>query len=658
MKKLVISIIAFIAISISVMAQEKSRKELRGDKYYTIYAFDKAIDFYVHTKQLSKEGRRHLAESYHKINMNIESEAAYSELINTGTTDILPEDYYNYAMVLKNNGKYDQANKWMDKFTEVKPNDLRAKSYVAHKNELSYLLKDQANYKINHMNVNTEADDFGTCYYKDKLVFSSSRSVAKMVVKKDNWSGKPFLNMYVSDFEGAQMKTPERFYKRLDGKLNDGPASFSNDGTYMAFTSNNHDAKRKDKVVRIEIYFSTYTDGKWSTPEPFFLNSKEYSVGHPCLSADGKTMYFSCDMPGGFGRVDIYRISKNEKGTWGKPENMGSDINTEGDELFPFFEQSSSTLFFASNGQFGLGGLDIFMCPLYGYEIGRVQNLGFPLNTPQDDFAIIVNGTMTNGYFSSNRTGGNGADDIYAIDFLKPLKAGKRIEGFAKSTNGASVPKTFITLFDDKGIVLDTITTKDNGAYFFSVAADKQFKLTGVKENYTDGICFVSTFEKEPVVKADVILSMKKEAIAAKIKIGADLGKILEFNPDRIYFDVDKYNIRPDAQTELAYIIKVMNEFPKMVVELRAYTDCRETEKYNQILSDKRAKVSAWYIKTRITNPERINGKGYGETKLMNNCACEGDVVSSCTDDEHQKNRRTEFIIVKEPNAILPLSAD
>jgi outer membrane protein OmpA-like peptidoglycan-associated protein/Tol biopolymer transport system component len=647
MKHLFISILLITGISIGVFAQEKSRKELRGDKYYTIYAFDKAVDFYSHTKQLSMEGQRRLAESYHNLDKNMEAEITYSKLIsNSGVP--LAEDYYSYAMILKINGKYDNVNNWMDKFTALKPNDLRAKSYTAHKNELPELLKDQGNFKITQLDVNTSADDFGTCYYKDKIVFSSSRAFAKMIVRKDNWSEQPYLDMYVSDLDGIQLKKPEIFHKNLDGKLNDGPASFSNDGTYMAFTSNNYDVKRKDKIVRIEIYFSSYSDGKWSKPEPFFMNNKDYSVGHPCLMADGKTMYFSCDMPGGFGKADIYKISKDEKGVWGRPENMGDKINTEGDELFPFYEPRSETLFFTSNGQYGLGGLDIFMCAVKGKEVGNIQNVGFPLNTQHDDFALMVNGNVKTGYFSSNRTGANGDDDIYAVDILKMLQNGKRIEGVTKNPDGTIIPNTFITLIDDKGEILDTLTTKDDGVYTFFVASDKQFKVTGKKQDYTDGFCLANTLGKELIIKADIILSSKKEVVEVKINLGADLGKILKFNPDKIYFDVDKFNIRPDAETELAYIIKIMNDFPTMQVELRAHTDCRETMEYNQILSDKRAQSSADYIKRRISNPSRIYGKGYGETRLVNNCACEGDVVSNCTSEEQQKNRRTEFIIVKQ----------
>jgi outer membrane protein OmpA-like peptidoglycan-associated protein len=203
-------------------------------------------------------------------------------------------------------------------------------------------------------------------------------------------------------------------------------------------------------------------------------------------------------------------------------------------------------------------------------------------------------------------------------------------------------------LFDEKGIVIDTVTTKANSAYAFLVDADKNFKLTGNKQGYIEGSTVTNTFSKEFIVKADVVLLKKEGIIVQKMIVGADLGIILELKP--IYFDVDKYNIRPDAEIELGKIIKTMNENPEMLIELRSYADCRASKEYNQILSDKRAKVPAWYIKARITKPERIHGIGFGESNLVSGCACEGSVISSCSEEEFQKDRRTEFIIVKKIN--------
>ncbi len=656
MKKLYIPLVLFIGIGLNLNAQEapakKACKEKRGDKYAFNYSFDKAIDSYTRTKHLSTEGQRKLAESYRSINQNIKSEEAYSVLV-AKPNGILPEDYYNYAMVLKSNGKFDESGKWMDKFAALKPADLRVKDYAANKTEFSSLSKDDGKYKINTLTVNTDADDFGTCYYKNKIVFASTGANPKWTQKKYNLNGKPFLDMYVSEIENGQLKAPEKFGKNLNGKLHDGPASFNKDGTYMAFTRNNYDLKRKERVNKVQICFSTLKDGEWTAPEPFALNNKDYSVGHPCLTANGNTMYFTSDMPGGFGGADIYRISKDEKGAWGKAENLGDKINTEGDELYPFYEEKNGVLFFSSNGRFGLGGLDIFSCAVNGSKFGTVRNAGAPLNTSSDDFALIVDENLKTGYFSSNRNGGNGADDIYSVDLLK-LDIGKKIEGFAKDNKGSVIPQTAIVLFDNRGQAIDSLTTKGDGAYTFLADSDKYYKLTGKKENYNDGETAVTTFGKEYIIKADVTLLQKEEPIAEKIKVGADLGKILALNA--IYFDYKKFNIRPDAAIELDQIVKVMNEYPEMVVQLSAHTDCRASKAFNQKLSEKRAATTAGYVKKRITKPSRIYGKGYGETQLVSGCACEGKVVSNCSDEEFQKDRRSEFIIIKKID--MPLLTD
>lgn len=643
MKHLLILILAIAGLGNNAFAKGKSNKEVRGDKYYFVYSFDKAIDSYTEAKQLTTEGQRRLADSYCNMNQHADCEAAYAKLISMADGN-LPNDYFCYAMILKGNGKNVQSNSTMDKMVELYPNDLRAKDYAAHKGELAEMSKDDGSYLIQHLNFNTDAEDFGPAYYKNQVVFASSRGTGKMYERKYNWNGKPFLNLYVSDVDQHELKSPVLFDKSFDGKMHDGPATFSKDGKFMVFTRNNYDLKRKDKVVVLQICFSTFTDGKWSKPESFILNSKDYSVGHPCLTPDGNTMYFTSDMPGGFGGADIYRITKDEKGTWGKAENLGNGINTEGDELFPFYDDNNKILFFSSNGRYGLGGLDVFICTREGAGFGKVYNAGFPLNTTADDFGVVLDEKLSKGYFSSNRTGGSGDDDIYSFDVLK-LNIGKRIDGLAMDVKGNIVPQTFVTLFDDNGNILTTVLTKDDGAYLFYVDANKNYKLTGTKVNYREGANVVSTTGNQVIYTANVILLQEEKIVAEKIEVNSDLGKIAELKP--IYFDYNKHNIRPDAATELDKIVKIMNENPTVVVELSSYTDCRGTVSYNQKLSERRAASTVDYIKQRITNPERISGKGYSESKSVNSCECEGSKVSTCTEEEYQKNRRSEFIVKK-----------
>lgn len=645
MNKLLLSLILILGFGFTASADPKSRRELRGDKHFFVYRFEKAIDAYTHTKSLTTEGQRRLAKSYWNLGQHEQAESAYARLVNC--TDCTGEDFYSYAMILKANGKIDQSDLWMDKFATTNPDDLRAKDYKANQAKRSQLSKDDGKYKVDYLSINTEDDDYGTSYFNNQIVFASSRAKPKMIVKKYNWTGKAFGDIFVADVDGNQLKDPENFGKKLNGKMHDGPVCFSRNNTYLAFTRNNYETERKDRVINLEICFSTLTDGKWSDPEPFYLNNIDYSVGHPSLSADGNTMYFSSNKSGGYGGADIYKVSRNAQGTWGAAENMGTEINTEGDEMFPFFEEKNGILFFASNGRFGLGGLDIFVCPMDGANPGRVINAGAPMNTTADDFALIVDSSLDKGYLSSNRAGGKNGDDIYAVDILDGFDIGKKIKGIAKDKNGKIIPGTFVTLFDDNNNVLDTVTTKSDGAYAFFADKNKTMKLTGQKEAYTDGTSPVSTYVPAYIITVDMVLldEEKEVTIVKAAPVGTDLGVLLVLNP--IYFDLNQSFIRADAETELLKIVKTMNANPTMVVEISSYADCRESDEYNQSLSNRRAQSSVEFIKSRITKPERISGKGYGESKLVNDCACDGAEVSSCSEAEHQKNRRTEFRIVK-----------
>ncbi len=655
MKKILISAIVFIGIgsnvysqntstlltshkTIKIVSEEKSAKELKGDKFYFTYYFEKAIKYYSEANAantLTTEGKRKLAESYQNMGQNSDAETIYSALVNSNS-EVLPEDYYAYAMILKSNSKMDESTIWMEKFAFLKPDDLRSRSFILNRNNLSQMQENTGGSKVTNMNINSSSADFATSYYKNQVVFTSSRRTNKIFQKKYNWNRQSYCNMYVSEIDGTQLKNAEGFDKKINSKMHDGPASFSNDGTFMAFTKNHYKDRSTDKIVELQIYFSTFTDGKWSKAVPFTFNNQLYSVGHPSLSADGKTMYFTCDMPGGFGGSDIYKTVKDNAGTWQKPENLGNKINTESDEMFPFIEEKNGFLFFASNGHFGLGGFDVFYNELNGTE---TVNMGIPVNSTQDDFALILNDKMNKGYFSSNRLGGIGDDDIYSVDLIKALKINIRIEGIAKDINENHLPFTFITLKDSDGNTLDTLTTQEAGFYSFKAIKDKNYVIVGNKATYLEGTSVANTFSEDTLVRSDVILLQKE------IVVNEDLAKAIYLNS--IYFDFAQYAIRPDAALELDKIVKIMNQYPKLEVSLGSHTDCRGTETYNGYLSDYRATTSINYIKARISNPERISGKGYGETKLLNGCSCEGEVKSSCSKEEHQLNRRTEFIVIK-----------
>lgn len=696
---------------------QKLATEIKGDEYFKEYSFFKAIEKYNLCEFLTLDGQRKLAESYRNVAYYVEALEAYSQFVSKPKAT--PEDYFNYAILLKTVGKYADANAWMDKFATAKPNDLRALNYIKTKEEIPNFRKNQGRFTIKDLAINSEDKDFAPTYFNKSIVFSSTRAGIPSIVRRYNWDEFPFLNLFQSDIEDGELTDPYYFNPKFNKKWHEGTASFSNKGTFVAYTRDDYKGKSREGVVKLQLFFSSFDGRKWSEPVPFKLNNPEYSVGHPSLSEDGKTLYFASDMPGGIGGVDIYRIRRNDKGVWGKQENLGKTINTEGNEMFPFYEEKTNTLFFASNGLNGIGGLDIYFSRNRQDVFSDPKNIGAPINSPFDDFSLIIDKDIKSGYFASNREDGQGDDDIYSFKVEKSFFSAKRIIGVAKDRKGRALSDVDVTLYDNNKNVIATVKTLANGAYEFDAEADILYSLNGIKPKFTDGSNEADTHTKADVVVADVVLqNMYKKLIGtAKDKTGeilaetvvkltekggAEIGMITttkdgkyEFDilanklyalvgkkpnyfdgkntansntpedvivadvvlqdlkkdrlikVDPIYFDLSKWNIRPDAAKVLDQIVAIMNEYPTLEIELGSHTDCRSSYKFNMDLSTKRAKASAEYIKKRITRPERIYGKGYGESQLLTNCPCEGKVKSTCTEEEHQMNRRTEFKIIK-----------
>ena len=565
MKKYIQVLAIILLASIDIKAQEKTTKEKNGDEFYFVYLYKKAIDEYKNASYLTSHGQRQLAKSYQKTGAFDLAENEYKKLI-VRTEGKRAEDFYDYAMVLKSNGKYLESNIEMENFSTLIPKDLRVIDYNKNKTKLNQLLTDKGESKVKNLFFNSSAQDFGTTLFKDKIVFTSSRS-SQLAPRKSNINGLPFLNIYISEVKNGETQTPIEFDPSINSNMNDGPVSFNQDGTLMAYTQNNNNLAKSERIVNLQLIFRSFKDGIWSANMPFILNNKDYSVGHAALSSDGNTMYFASDMPGGYGGSDIYRIKKESNGQWNKAENLGININTEGDETFPYFDENSGSILFTSNGRFGLGGFDIFVSKINSNGFQTAINAGAPLNSQYDDFAAILDAKTKKYYFSSNRPSGKGNDDIYTMDLVET----KKIDEVVKGVETISHTKT---------------------------------------EN--------------------------------KIEVGDDSSLLLNFV--KIYFDLDKYAIRPDAIPLLNNIISTMNIYPTIIVGLRAHTDCRNTNTYNQLLSNKRAQSTINYIKGKITNPNRIYGQGYGESRLINECTCDIN-ENFCSEESHQKNRRVEFFI-------------
>lgn len=636
-RRIYLSII-FIGIIMISFAQDTDHIKLKkANDYFNKFSFSKAIEMYEESDDRSLETLRNLAISYSKVEDFQKAEELFSEIVTIDSSTV--EDYFLFASILEINQKYNEAKDWMELFYLRVPNDKRALSFY-HNDDYSIFLEDKGQFSIEHLPFNTEHQEFSAVYFHESVLFASTRRKVQSIQREWNWNELPYLSLYQvskkEDNPETQWGSVFHFSRKLNKKYHDGPVAFNSEETKMYLTRNNYDEKSSDGAIKLKLFSADLNeDGSWSELQAFPYNSPEYSIGHASITKDGKWMYFASDMPGGFGAVDIYKVEIKEEGSYGVPINLGEEVNTEANEMFPFIHQSG-ILFFASDGLSGLGGLDVFYGHIgaNGFKCG-VKNIGFPINTNKDDFAFVLDSIGLTGFFSSNREGGKGDDDIYAFDLDFPFECQKILKGTTLTQFGDTITNALVSLFAEDGELIESVQSDSIGGYLFMVEADKNYSLTGQKPTYFDGKNKADTYTDEEIIIVNLVL--KKDIVV--------LAEIVQINP--IFFDFDKFYIRPDAAIELDKIVEVMNEYDSLVVELGSHTDCRGTMAYNEWLSDKRAKASAQYIKERITNSERIYGKGYGEYKLLNGCECEGDIKVDCSEEAHQLNRRTEFRVIK-----------
>ncbi|HQZ26383.1 MAG TPA: OmpA family protein, partial [Flavobacterium sp.] len=393
-------------------------------------------------------------------------------------------------------------------------------------------------------------------------------------------------------------------------------------------------------VTLVKIYKASFENDNWDKVTELPFDSDLYSVAHPTLSPDEKTLYFASDMPGTLGQSDLFKVKINEDGSYGTPQNLGKGINTEGRETFPQITDENE-LYFASDGHPGLGGLDVFVTKMAADgTLGEIQNVGDGINSPKDDFAYLIDTKSRRGFVSSNRDGGQGYDDIYKFLETRKLVCLQELYGNVTDLNTSQIlPDTKMSLFDSEFKLINTAVTDAEGNYKFDVECGKNYNVRAAKPDYITKEQKIAIARENG--KTNLNFTLEKEV--CKVAVGDDLGKC--FGIKMIYFDLDKYNIRTEAALDLEKILDVLNQNPTMKLDIRSHTDCRQTVQYNQVLSDRRAKSTiAWLVKNGI-DASRLTGKGYGETQLVNDCGCEPTNKSNCTEEQHQMNRRSEFII-------------
>jgi outer membrane protein OmpA-like peptidoglycan-associated protein/tetratricopeptide (TPR) repeat protein len=644
---LCLSILCFTTLS----NYAQKAKVSNADKKYDKYAYVDAIKTY---ERVAEKGHKepkmfeNLGNAYY-FNSEYAKAAKWYEQLFDLTTNVDPEIYYRYAQCLRSIGQNEKATEMLKMYNKKSDNSTKGEEYIKEVNYLDKIKANSGRYTIKDAGINSKYSDYGSSFYNDKLVFTSSRDTGSLGQRKHTWTDQYFTNLYESNLtiDSLSADIPKKFSKSVKSRFHEASAVFTKDGNTMYFTRNNFlegkKGKNTDNVTLIKIYKASYVNNDWANITELPFNSDNYSTAHPALSADEKTLYFASNMPGTIGESDIFKVSINNDGSFGMPQNLGKVINTSGKETFPFVTDENE-IYFASDTHSGLGGLDIFVSEIKpDGTFGEVQNVGADVNSSKDDFAYLINTKNRIGFFSSNRDGGKGYDDIYQFKEIKRLakKCKPELSGIlTESENGKIIPNTVVadakvTLYNDQHVAISSKETDENGYYLFDVDSKNTYSIRAEKDKY-------NTVEKTitiPVNDCKIRLDLTLEKTICKVTIGDDLGTC--FGIKWIYFDLDKSNIRPEAALDLAKILDVMTLNPTMKLDIRSHTDSRATFKYNEALSQRRAKsTKEWLIKNGVS-PDRLTSKGYGETQLVNNCS---DSVK-CTEEEHQQNRRSEFII-------------
>lgn len=714
-----LAVLAAMLIAAGLSAQ-KLQQRMAG-RYADVFDYRKVAAIY---EDLDARGKsdaatlRQLARAYTKLGDAASAEGAYRRLmIAPGRT---ADDVLAFGDALRATGKYSEALEQYQVYAKERPDDPRVKGYLRSPDLFYRLKRDSASATIRKVPINSPQADLGMSVMGEYLLFSSARGEGVGGHRTYAWDDQPFLNLYSAELKGETAENPLVMRQHVNSRWHDGTVSFDSLARRMYFTRNNvwYGTVKKSKrgELNLGIYFSDVVKGEfgqeeWGNIVPFDHNDPEHNLGHPCVSPDGRTLYFASDRPGGEGGVDIW-MCRNLGNQWGAPENMGPKVNTPGDEMHPYMG-GNGTLYFASNGHPGLGGFDLFYTRLGTSGPGTVFNMGYPMNTHWNDHGLMLINDST-GFFVSDRPGGQGSDDIYGCTIRLPLMrlAGRIIDkatrepieaadlivkdgkgepvkrstlemlpggrftldaeyreryvlvanavGYQQAempvaTNddpleeiviemekydylaegtvydgntGQPLAGVTVLLTDAQGQEVARHTTDASGNYRFPLEKERDYKLQADKESYFKQSARISTkANPNPVIRTDFRL------------YPLEVNQVVRL--DNIFYDYNKWNIRPDAALELDKLVQTLRDNPSVRIELSSHTDCRGKDAYNMSLSEKRAKSAVDYLISQGIEKARLVSKGYGESKPSEACICE-----KCTDDQHQRNRRTEFKVL------------
>ena len=700
LKKIVLLALVILMSGVTFAQKKKSRTD-KANSEFARYSYIDARKIYEGI--LEDDPNNGTAEIYQKLGDTYYFNSEYAEAVDKYKKlksmfpgDMTPEYSYRLSQSLKSQGKYDEAEEAL-----VGVDMSMFKTAIIDADFNDETAKKTQRFLVNKVSINTPSSDFGASFYGDKLVYASAAKEGEGI-KTDVWTGQPFLDIYVADMDDKGNLT---YVGPINGDINtrfhESSAAFTKDGSTVYFTRNNFldgkKARDKKKTIRLKLYKATKNgDNIWSDVTELTMsddlassiNSNDWSAAHPALSVDEKRLYFASDRPGSEAvpqvdgddrkskrnsddqivQSDIWYVDILGDNLYGSPKKV-DNINTINRETFPFISQEGD-LYYSSDSPGGEGGLDVYRAkinPITGEPTTEIAHFDAPVNSNQDDFGFIWDDSRELGYFSSNRDGAGGsiADEIYRV-----------IEECIITLNGVVVDdQTNLPIAGAEVVLLDAqlkqvgeVTVGADGFYSFEVSCCQEYTIRGSKPNNIDTLeCYITDevyVGKTPCDKSgvmDVPLPLKLDPCCGK-----NLGACLCLQP--IYFDFDRYNIRPDAEMELNKILEAMVQNPGLIVNIESHTDSRGTHAYNEILSDKRAQSTLeWLVKEGIDR-SRLTAKGFGENQLLDRCTelddcgqeveiagcslsnfAEGKTKCSdgvkCSEDEHQNNRRSKFLI-------------
>ncbi len=688
----------------------------KAERMYVQQAYRNAIDLYrlaIDSDPGNRVAKARVADCYYRMGKLDDANRWYLQLLKQGEPSA--DEYYRLAQVQCARERYDSARASFVKAAELDSTQRRARAKIVFIDNMSAYRKDPASYAMDRKWYNSPQSDFSPRHFKEGIVFVSSRD-RDLFIKRKSLSGisesEGLLNAFYvgSNFDSAYSTEHQisLFYsKALNSPYHDGPVTFYAGGKKIAFTrniiQNGKPAKDEFGRVNLELYFATLGENRHlENLERYSFSDRSYSIAHPWVSEDGKTLYFSSNMPGGKGGADLY-VSHFNENAWTKPQNLGDGVNTPGDEFTPY--QWNDQLFFSSDGFGGFGGLDNYVAQYRDNAFQVPENLGYPLNSSRDDFGLIIDGAGREGYFASNRLDGN--DDVYKF-FLKKVTL---IGHLKELQSNNPVPLATITIAAEDNLKPLELTTDDHGNFMAELDVDKGYRITPSKEGYT-ALSDQRLTTKSPSIVADTLaISIWKNGLFAKgIVYSNELQRILPgtmvylnnlstgkidsvltsaeatYNflvlPNMTYkvtaryagylengfnlntkglfygdlindilleetyqekltvlFDYDKWDLRPEFIKDMNKIIRSLRRYKKATVYIGAHADAQGTREYNKKLSDKRAATIVAFLKSKNIDTGRIQAFGFGEELILNLCS---DGVE-CSDEEHSKNRRVEI---------------